>query len=96
LRPLHKKPWLAAVLLGLALGNKAWAVLAIGPVLLALDRCRWSVLALATGIAAVLVAPFLLAEASRGAVISAGGTDRRFQPWQICWSLGEHGQIIHG
>jgi hypothetical protein len=96
LAALHKKPWLAAVLLGLALGNKAWAILAVGPVLLALDRRRWSVLALASGIALVFVAPFLLAEASRGAVVSAGGTDRMFQPWQIWWPLGEHGHVIHG
>jgi uncharacterized membrane protein len=40
LAALHKRPWLAAVLLGLAVGNKAWAVLAIGPVLLALDQRR--------------------------------------------------------
>jgi hypothetical protein len=96
LAALHKRPWLAAVLLGLALGNKAWAVLAVGPVLLALDRRRWSVLALASGIAVVFVAPFLLAEASRGAVTSAGGTDGVFQPWQVWWPLGEHGHAIHG
>lgn len=95
LAALHKKPWLAAVLLGLALGNKAWAILAIGPVLLALDRRRWSVLALASGIAALFVVPFLLAGASR-AVVSAGGTDLVFQPWQIWWPLGEHGHVIHG
>jgi hypothetical protein len=96
LAALHKRPWLAAVLLGLALGNKAWAVLAIGPVLLALDRRRWSVLALALGIAGLLVAPFLLAEASRGAVVAAGGTDSVFQPWQVWWPLGEHGHPVHG
>jgi glycosyl transferase family 87 len=95
LAALHKKPWLAAVLLGLALGNKAWAVLAIGPVLLALDRRRWSVLALASGIAALFVVPFLFAGASR-AVVSAGGTDLMFQPWQVWWPLGEHGHVIHG
>jgi hypothetical protein len=70
-----KRPWLAAILLRLALANKAWAVLAIGPVLLALDRRRWSVRALASGIAVIFVAPLLVGEASRGAVMSAGGTD---------------------
>jgi hypothetical protein len=97
LAALHRKPWLAAVLLGLAMGNKAWAVLAVGPVLLALDRRRLEVLVLASGIAAALVAPFLLlGHSSRGAVLSAGDTSGVFQPWQIWWPLGEHGHTIHG
>jgi glycosyl transferase family 87 len=97
LAALYKKPWLAAVLLGLALGNKAWAVLAIGPVLLALDRRRFAVLVLACGIGAALVAPFLLlAGSSRGAVLSAGDTSGVFQPWQLWWPLGEHGHAIQG
>jgi hypothetical protein len=97
LAALYKRPWLAAVLLGLALGNKAWAVLAIGPVLLALDRRRWSVLLVACGIGAALVAPFLLfGYSSRGAVLSAGDTAGVFQPWQIWWPLGDHGHVIHG
>jgi hypothetical protein len=96
LAALYKRPWLAAVLLGLALGQKAWAVLAIGPVLMAVDRRRWSVLALASGIAALLVAPFLLAESSRGTMATAGGTFDMFQPWQLWWPLGEHGHAIYG
>lgn len=94
LAALYQKPWLAAVLLGLALGNKAWAVLAIGPVLLALDRRRWTVLLGALGIGAAFVLPFLLI--SRGAVTAAGNTANVFQPWQIWWPLGEHGHVIHG
>ena len=97
LAALYKKPWLAALLLGLALGNKAWAVLAIGPVLLALDRRRWSVLVVACGIGAAIVAPLLLlGHSSRGAVLSAGDTSSVFQPWQLFWPLGEHGHVIHG
>ena len=75
LAALWQRPWLAAVLLGLALANKAWAVLAIGPVLLALQGRRWTVFALACAIAAMFVAPFLLSGSSRGSVLSAGGTD---------------------
>jgi hypothetical protein len=78
------------------MANKAWAVLAIGPVLLALDRRQWSVLALASGIAAVLVAPFLLAETGRGTMAGAGSTFGMFQPWQVWWPLGEHGHVVHG
>jgi hypothetical protein len=96
LAALYRRPWLAAVLLGLAMANKAWAVLAIGPVLLALDRRQWSVLALASGIAAVLVAPFLLAETGRGTMAGAGSTFGMFQPWQVWWLLGEHSHVVHG
>ena len=39
LAALWQRPYLAAILLGLAMANKAWAVLAIGPVLLALEQC---------------------------------------------------------
>jgi hypothetical protein len=97
LAAVWKRPYLAAALLGLALANKAWAVLAIGPVLLALDRHHWRVLLIACAIPALVVAPFLLAGAgARGAVLSAGGTDAVFQPWQIWWPLGEQGHHIHG
>jgi len=97
LAAMRQRPWLAAVLLGLALGNKAWAVLAIGPVLVALEQRRWAVLTVACAIGAAFVAPFLvLGHASRGAVLAAGHTQAQFQPWQLWWPLGEHGHLIRG
>ncbi len=97
LAALWQKPYLAATLLGLALANKAWAVLAIGPVLLALESHRWRVLAIAGAIGAAFVIPFLLAGAgARNAVLAAGQTDAVFQPWQLWWPLGEHGHVIRG
>ena len=97
LAALYHRPWLAALLLGLAMGNKAWAVLAIPPVLLALDRRRWSVLAASAGIAALLVAPFLLySHSGAAAVSSAGHTDAVFQPWQVWWPFGAHGHVVRG
>jgi hypothetical protein len=97
LAALWSKPYLAAVLLGLALANKAWAVLAIGPVLLALESHRWRALAIAGAIGAAFVIPFLLAGPdARSAVASAGGTDGVWQPWQLWWPLGEHGHIVRG
>lgn len=95
LAAIWQRPWLAAVLLGLALGNKAWAVLAIAPVFVALERRRWAVIALACGIAALFVAPFLVFGA-RGGVLGAGQTYSQFQPWQLWWPLGEHGHVIRG
>ena len=52
---------LAAVLLGLAIATKTWAVLAIGPVLLALPSHRIRALAIAGAVTAVVLAPIALA-----------------------------------
>ena len=54
----------AGALLGLALATKQWAVLAIGPVLVAAPARRPRLLALAGGIAGALTVPLLLADAS--------------------------------
>lgn len=97
LAALYRRPWLAGVLLGLALANKAWAVLAIAPVLLALEDRHWRTLLLAGGVGAAFVAPFMLfGGAGGGAVLSAAHTDVVFQPWQVWWPLGEHGHVIRG
>jgi hypothetical protein len=95
LAAMWQRPGAAAVLLGLALANKAWAVVAIGPVLLALESRRVLVLASAGALAAAFVAPFLLT-GGRDAVLSASSTDTVFQPWQLWWSLGEHGHQVRG
>ncbi len=90
----------AGVLLGLAIANKQWALLAAGPVLLALPasrRVRCGAAALA--VAAVIEAPLLLAaggnyvHASTAAAAPGSGV---FQPWQVWWFLGQHGGIVHG
>lgn len=98
LAALWRRPYLAAVLLGLALANKAWAVLAIGPVLLALESHRWRVLAVAGAIGAAFLLPFLLAgSAARSGVFTAAAhTDAIWQPWQLWWPLGEHGHVVRG
>ena len=98
LAALWRKPYLAALLLGLALANKAWAVLAIGPVLLALESHRWRVLLIAGAIGAAFLIPFLLAGSSArsGVFAAAGRTDAVWQPWQLWWPLGEHGHVVRG
>jgi hypothetical protein len=53
------------------------------------------VLAVACGIAALFVAPFLVS-GSRSSVLSAGETYGVFQPWEIWWPLGEHGHLVTG
>jgi hypothetical protein len=97
LAALAQRPALAGLLLGVAAGNKAWAVLAVGPVLLALEEGRRRALLVAAATGACIVLPFMLAgAASRGAVTSASSTGGVFQPWQIFWFLGSHGAEVQG
>jgi alpha-1,6-mannosyltransferase len=84
----RERPLLAGALLGLAIGSKAWAVLAIGPVLLALPHRRLAALGLAGAIAALLMAPLLFGGAAQQAAAGARTTGIIFNPWQIWWPLG--------
>ena len=87
---------LAAVLLGLAIATKAWAVLAIGPVLLALPQRRILALFVAGAVSAVVLAP--LALFGTHAAIAAGASTGSviFLPWQVWWFLGETGHVVIG
>jgi Glycosyltransferase family 87 len=93
------RPVWAGLMLGVAIANKEWALLAVGPVLLALPTRR--VLAmLCAGVATVVVlAPLAMIKSSTfvastraTAAVSSG----IFQPWQVWWFLGHHGQVVHG
>jgi hypothetical protein len=101
---MDDRPVWAAVLLGLAIPNKEWAVLAVGPMLVALQRRRVRALLITGGVAAILISPFMLAPLLAG---GSGGfvaqttsvglqTGGIFQPWQIWWFLGSHGHIVRG
>jgi hypothetical protein len=92
---------LAGVLLGLAIANKEWALLATGPVLLALPAGRRLRCLAGAGVSAALVlVPLMLVSAggflasSRAA--AAPGASVIFQPWQLWWFLGHHGALVHG
>jgi len=94
---VREKSVLAGIALGAAIANKEWAVLAIGPVLLALPGKRVLCMAVAGGVTAAVLAPFALsgsgsfltslhtAATSAG---TAGAAGTAFQPWQIWWFLG--------
>ncbi len=94
------RPLLAGLALGLAIANKEWALLAAGPVLLALPaRRRWPCLSVAVLVAAAILAPLALTAAggfttSTRAVASAPSAI--FQPWQVWWFFGQHGALVHG
>jgi Glycosyltransferase family 87 len=87
----------AGLVLGLAIANKDWALLAVGPVLLALPRERVRTLAIAGALAAALMLPFAIAaHTGSGATQSIGGgqqTGAIFQPWQVWWFLGTPNHI---
>jgi hypothetical protein len=87
----------AGVLLGLAVANKAWALLAVGPVLLALPSQRRRALVIAGAIALALVLPLLLAGPPSGQPgVHAATTGVIFQPWQVWWFLGSPSDAIRG
>lgn len=95
-----RRPLLAGLLLGLAVANKPWAVLAVAPVMLMLPAGRLrALIAAATAAAAVLLPLWLLgssAIAQSGAVARGHGGGQIFQPWQVWWFLGEHGPPVMG
>lgn len=96
---LHERPLWAGLVLGAAIANKEWALLAGGPVLLALPARRALCLAVAGALTAVVLAP--LALVGSGAFLAsargtAAPTSEIFQPWQVWWFLGHHGPAVHG
>jgi len=95
---LSDQPTWAASLLGAAIANKEWALLAIGPVLVALPRARVRTLLTAGAVAGALLAPLLI-RASSGFVAQASAaglnTGTIFQPWQLWWFLGTRGHAVY-
>jgi hypothetical protein len=92
----NRRPVLAGVLLGLAISNKAWALLAIGPVLLALPDRRTLALLVAGGVAAAIMAPLFLFAPHAAQPQGAGASGVIFQPWQVWWPLGSTGEVVRG
>jgi hypothetical protein len=92
---------LAGALLGLAIANKEWALLAAGPVLLALPPGRRLRCLLSAGAVSVAVLAPLALSASGGFLAStraaaAPAANPIFQPWQMWWFFGHHGAAVHG
>jgi hypothetical protein len=93
------RPLWAGVALGLAIANKQWALLALGPVLIALPRRRLWCAALAGSVSVAFIAPFFLVAPAtfKAATHAAAAPDSRiFQPWQLWWFFGHHGQVVRG
>ncbi len=96
----RERPLWAGVALGLAIANKEWALLAAGPVLLALPaRRRLPCLASAGALASAVLAPLALVSSGgfvASARVAAAPPAVIFQPWQAFWFLGHHGALVHG
>jgi Glycosyltransferase family 87 len=91
-----RRPVLTGVLLGLAMANKPWAVMAVVPLLAILPDRRPRMLAVAgaTGLAVML--PLLLGGSAVETTTAVARDSVIFQPWQIWWFLGEHGETVTG
>ena len=96
----HRRPLLAGALLGLAIANKEWALVAVLPVLLALPAGRrLRCVTCAAVVAAAVLAPLLLAHGSKFTQSTqevASTAFQIFQPWQVWWFFGHHGALVHG
>ena len=83
---IRGRPVAATLLLGLALATKQWAVLAIGPTLLAVGRTYfWRVAAVASGIAGVLMLPQLLADHEGVASMTRVASLAPTHPFVLSW-----------
>jgi hypothetical protein len=98
LAALRDHPLWAGVMVGLAMANKPWAVLAVLPVLLALDHGRGRALLSAGAACAIVLAPLQLAggHSLGAAAASAHQTGSIFLPCQIWWFFGATGHVVMG
>jgi hypothetical protein len=91
------RPVVAGVLLGLAVANKPWALLAVVPIFAMLGSGRLKLLATAAATTSIVMLPLVVAGgAVQEAAAVARTTSGIFQPWQVWWFLGEHGQVVVG
>jgi hypothetical protein len=105
---VNERPLWAGLLLGLAIANKEWALLAAGPVLLALPaRGRLACCVTTVGVTGLVLAPLVLVGGGGfSATVKASATPAAgiFHPWQLWWFLGHHvadhpgasGAVAHG
>lgn len=95
-----RRALVVGLVVGLAIANKEWAVVAVGPVLMALPRGRRVIFLISAGaVALAVLAPLALVSSgsfSAGTGALAGGGSAIFQPWQVFWFFGHHGALVHG
>lgn len=91
----RERPVLAGLALGAAIANKQWALLALGPVLLALPGRRILCGSVAGSVAVLLFAPFaLFAHGAATTMAAASPSGAIFLPAQLWWFLGNHDHVV--
>jgi hypothetical protein len=98
LAALRNRALLCGLLLGLALVNKAPAVLAVLPLLAVLQHGRARALLTAGAVTVAGWAPFVLGHATATTLVRSSGasTGPIFQPWQLWWFTGSHDGVVRG
>jgi 4-amino-4-deoxy-L-arabinose transferase-like glycosyltransferase len=94
-----RRPLATGILLGLALATKQWAILVVGPVLLAAPRKRVTIAVTGFAIAAAFaLLPVLAGSHSLFAPANIAGATRGIKPASIWWPFGqvEHLHIASG
>jgi hypothetical protein len=88
---LGARPVLVGAFLGLAVANKMWALVAVGPVLAALPAERVKAALMAAVVAGAVYAPLAALHPAGAGGVAAGGsaTGVIFQPQQAWWFLGD-------
>jgi hypothetical protein len=87
----------AMVLLGLAVANKPWAIVAVPAVLLAVRTGRMRALLIMAGTSAAVLLPLVIRGGSAlDGTLSAAHTYGVFQPWQVWWFFGDAGHPVRG
>jgi Glycosyltransferase family 87 len=87
----------AGLLLGAAIANKEWALVAVGPVLLALPTQRIRTTLIAAGFAGIMLAPIALVSGDAklaSSRITVNDTGLIFYPQQLWWFFGPVGHWV--
>jgi hypothetical protein len=83
------------VLLGLAIGNKPWAVVAILPVFFLVKARRIRALVIMSGVAGAVYLPLAIrGMTALDSTLSASQTYGVFQPWQVWWFFGDGAHLV--
>lgn len=95
LAALRNRPIWAGAFLGMAVANQEWAIVATGPVLIALPDRRIRAIFTAGATAAVILSPLIAAGGFLSQVKGAAAPNSSiFTPWQLWWFVGPHRHAI--
>jgi len=96
---------LAGVVVGLAIANKAWALVAVVPVLWLLSAHRFRALVIAGAIPVLALLPLVVRDLTHTAQATAGGsglshvtgiasTSYVLKPWNVWWFFGDSHHLV--